>query len=119
MKIAAYLHTELLKDPALPFSVELPGSAVFRGALLGAGQPSLIAGLTGKVFPVVIMGFSYFPEDDAKVTRWFRVFTSPVEFQGPIAPAFLALLWEQRPPQQGQPPQFPAPVLLYEVEPPQ
>lgn len=116
MKIAALGHTELLKDPTQPFSVDVPSSAVFRAALLALGQPSLIAGITGTVYPVVIMSFSHDPDRTERQVRWYRLVAGPVEFE--VYPQFLAQLWEQHPPEPGKPPRFPSPVLLYEVDPP-
>lgn len=114
MKISALIHTQLLEDPSKqPFPVELPLSAKFRGALLAVGQPKLLVG-ANLAYPIVIMSFSYDPDRAAeRGTRWFQLVTGPVELPDSSVTTFLAALWEGRPPPQG-----PAPVLLYEVNPP-
>jgi hypothetical protein len=114
VKIAALLHTELLKDFSKPFRVELPSTAQFCRALLGAGQ-SLLAGVSGAnvLWPAVMMSFSYDPDNLERDVRWFQVVAGPTDFDEASYvddPMFLDSMWEQRPPPQG-----PSPVLLYEV----
>lgn len=103
-----------IKDTSkLTFELEVPLTAVYRGAFMGLAQHQLLQGTKqAQAFPVIVLHFEFDPTVTLTEKRLYLMVPRGNPQELPDGAEYVTLLNEPNVQQPGQPPN---PILLFEI----